>query len=197
MDELLPWSRQPSEPLEMFKMFEYYRDMSKRSLQTVADLFFKSRTSVFNCSKKWKWSDRIRLYDLYLLDGARYKSVENSRENSGVILDKKISISEACRKYINCHINYLENVDDYFDNPLVLKKMKFIRDTLSTLSSLLFHLDYSDDTQLLKVSELRELTVVKLNRQASLLSLPNSDDAQDSPLSEGSSDNVSYLPPQQ
>jgi hypothetical protein len=68
------WERQPKETDPAFKAFCAYRDMPKRSLDTLSQNLSKSLPLLKGWSSKWKWQERCREYDNFI-EGEAQKEV--------------------------------------------------------------------------------------------------------------------------
>ena len=58
-----PWERQKGESLKAFEAFALYRDMSQRSIRTVAQQLDKSATLIGRWSSTHEWQKRVSAWD--------------------------------------------------------------------------------------------------------------------------------------
>ena len=61
--DIKPWERQPGESDKAFRFFCRYRDMGPdRSYQKLSGDINKSKMTIANMARKWKWVDRVKHY---------------------------------------------------------------------------------------------------------------------------------------
>ena len=73
-----PWERQEKESSQAFEAFRTYLEMGiERSYTKVATVLKKSDTIIGRWGTEWKWQNRIRAYDNFLVE-EQDKQVKNS-----------------------------------------------------------------------------------------------------------------------
>ena len=60
-----PWDRQPDETEQQYARFNYYLDQEpgRRLLKQVAEHFDVDRSTISNAADRYRWRDRVALYD--------------------------------------------------------------------------------------------------------------------------------------
>ena len=72
------WERQPKETDPAFRAFCAYRDMPKRSLDTLSRNLSKSLPLLKGWSSRWNWQERCREYDNYIEAEAQKEVIKGS-----------------------------------------------------------------------------------------------------------------------
>lgn len=147
------WERQVQETSMAWEAFKYYRDMPiNRNLSEVARFFtgydedkFKGKYATIQAwSFKWKWSDRIRLYQSML--------------DAIYLEETKLKVKEMASR----HAEFAENTLDALITPIKAyhKKYKAINDRykIARLSDPNF-IDPDDDIDEMKLSQLFNLVL--------------------------------------
>ena len=61
-----PWAMKPDETLGGFHYFCFYRDMQRRSIAKLAEVFGMNRRTLERTSQRFGWRDRVRAWDVEL-----------------------------------------------------------------------------------------------------------------------------------
>jgi hypothetical protein len=135
--EPMPWERQCGETLKSYGFFKIYLDLGRiRSLKKVSEITGKSLRSIAGFSTRNDWFERAEEFDFWEIDKEAEKVKIELDCNTIRQFQQKIDISNLAQEMMEYIIPHLNNFGEKYNNPEVLKKVKFVKLITNTMVEL-------------------------------------------------------------
>jgi hypothetical protein len=155
-DQLMPWQQQKGENKLAYALFkDYLKAGSKRNYEALAQITGLSLSTIKRYGTKWKWRDRIRLYEIY--HDTDSSLVERIAEFEEEKFNVRINLSSVCLDLLKTCSTYLRSDMYSEESSLAVSHVKYVKNILVTLKELLRMSDFSVNPSLVNKKVLRDL----------------------------------------
>ncbi len=158
-----PWKQKPGEPNDLFEYFEFYVNMqSHRSLKFMAKYYHKSLRSLAYYSKKWDWVRRARLHDEYVKANIKYFVLDFIEKREAEKFEAQFNIAIAHLNFLDYLNSSLIKFEDLYDNPVAVRKIKFLKEVSQTIQQFMRMADFSLDKKWAETKLFRDMNIEQI-----------------------------------